>query len=69
MSMNANTQTLIVRRDGQLDLDWLEDIEAIERREAFRRAGQTILNELIQLPNRVGRLTLNVLTHLEEHNT
>lgn len=64
---NETKQTLIVTRDGHLDEEWIADLEALDRRAAIKQAGQTLLNKLTNLPNRVGEITLNMQTIIEEH--
>lgn len=68
MSMSNETkQTIIVNRDGQLDENWLAQLEAEERKRAIQHVKDNMLNKLRNLPNRLGEIASNGYVLLQEN--
>lgn len=68
MSMSNETkQTIIVNRDGQLDENWLAQLEAEDRKRAIQHVKDNMLNKLRNLPNRLGEIASNGYVLLQEN--
>jgi hypothetical protein len=57
--MEQITQTLIVTRDGSLDMEWLEALERQQRKEAIHEAGRVTVNHIRHMSTMVGKGLLN----------
>jgi hypothetical protein len=64
--MEQITQTLVVTRDGSLDMEWLEELERQQRKEAIHQAGVVLMHHVRDVSKMVGRGAVNTLVAFAE---
>lgn len=63
METKQTLHNFLVNRDGQLDTEWLDNLEREQKREALAHLGHLV----ISYPAVVGKNILNALSKLPEH--
>lgn len=66
LEQTTNPETLIVIRDGQLDLDYYESVYEAKRRAALKLAKTELIAGICSTPARVGRAVVYLFAHIAE---